>query len=81
MPVEHQWKRHNTDAKGHDGEQEADAAADDDERPSLRRRQHARCEIRDACSRSMAEGCNVDSVRGGDPGAARRSSRLGRFCE
>jgi hypothetical protein len=43
----------------------------------LRRRQRARCEIRDACSRSMA----VDSVRGGDPGAARRSSRLGRFCE
>src|SRR6266849_1841982 len=67
MPVEQQRKRHNTDAQGHDGEQEADAAADDDERPSLRRRQHARCEIRDACSRSVAEGCNVDSVRGGDP--------------
>src|SRR6202022_2215705 len=67
MPVEHQRKRHNTDAQSHDGEQEADAAADDDERPSFWRRQHARCEIRDACSRSMAEGCNVDSVRGGDP--------------
>src|SRR6266404_8778354 len=67
MPVEHQRKRHNTDAQGHDGEQEADAAADDDERTSLRRHQHARCEIRDTCSRSVAEGCNVDSVRGGDP--------------
>src|SRR6266436_892604 len=67
MPVEHQRKRHDANAQGHDGEQEADAAADDDERPSFRRHQYARCEIRDACSRSMAEGCNVDSVRGGDP--------------
>src|ERR1700737_1920251 len=40
MPVEHQWKRHNANAQGHDGEQEADAAADDDQRPSLRRGQH-----------------------------------------
>src|SRR6478672_6134744 len=67
MPVEHQRKRHNTDAQGHDGEQEADAAADDNERPSFWCRQHARCEIRDACSRSIAEGCNVNCVRGGDP--------------
>src|SRR6266404_6874773 len=68
MPVEHQWKRHNANAQGHDGEQEANAAADDDERPSLRRHQHAPFESRDACGRSVAEGCNVDSVRGGDPG-------------
>src|ERR1700730_11687879 len=47
MPVEHQRKRHDTDAQGHDGEQEADAAADDDERPSFRRRQYTRREIRD----------------------------------
>src|ERR1700722_7709431 len=67
MPVEHQRKRHNAEAQGHDGEQEADAAADSDERPSFWCRQHTRCEIRDACSRSVAEGCNVDSVRDGDP--------------
>src|SRR6266404_2626511 len=67
MQVEHQRKRHNTDAERHDGEQETDAAADDNERPSFWCRQHARCEIRDACSRSIAEGRNVDSVRGGDP--------------
>src|SRR6266436_7891944 len=67
MPVEHQRKRHNTDAQGHDGEQEADAAADDNERPPFWCRQHARCEIGDACSRSVAEGCNVNCVRGGDP--------------
>ncbi len=68
MPVEHQRKRHNANAQGHDGEQEANAAADDDERPSFRRHQHAPFESRDACGRSVAEGCNVDSVRGGDPG-------------
>src|SRR4029453_15607075 len=46
---------------------EADAAADDDERPAFRRRQYARCEIRDARSCSIAKGCNIDGVRGGDP--------------
>src|SRR6516164_7190092 len=42
MPVEHQWKRHNADTQGHDREQEADATANDDERPSCRCRQYAR---------------------------------------
>src|ERR1700676_4136911 len=79
MPVEHKRTRHNTDAQGHDREQETDAAADDDERPSFRCRQHTRCEIRDACSRSVAEGCNVDSVRGGDPNYAQNEQERAEF--
>src|SRR6201993_5130018 len=67
MPVEHQRKRHDTGAQRDYGEQEADAAADDNERPTFRRRQNARCEIRDGRSRSIAEGWDVDGVRGGDP--------------
>src|SRR5882757_8522868 len=78
-PVEHQRKRHNTDAQGHDGEQEADAAADDNERPSFRRRQHASCEVGDACSRRVAEGCNVDGVRDGDPGPEQNEQERAEF--
>src|ERR1700750_1660161 len=67
MPVEHQRKRHDTDAQRDHGEQEADAATDDNERPTFRRRQHALCEIRDGGRRSMTEGYDIDGVRGADP--------------
>ena len=79
MPVKHQRKRHNTDAQGHDREQKTDAATNDDERPSFRRRQHARCEVRDARSRSVAEDCDVDGVRYADPGPEQNEQEHAEF--
>src|SRR5215216_5039987 len=69
MPVEHQWKRHDTDAERHDRKQKTDAATNDDEQPSVRRRQHAPCEVRDTRGRSVAKDFNVDGIRYADPGS------------
>src|SRR6516164_4883370 len=79
MSVQHQRKRDDTDTEGHDGEQEADPAANDDQRPSFGRRQHTLREIGDACSRRVAEDRNVDGICGSNPYPEQNEQQKAKF--
>jgi len=67
VPVEHHRKRHDADAQCDQCEQEADAAAGNDQRPSLRCRQHFAREVGNIRRRFITECRDINRLCDGDP--------------
>ncbi len=67
VAIEQQRKRDRPDAERHDGEQKADAGADDDQSPACRRGEHIPGELADRRRRRVAERGDVDRFRRHQP--------------